>query len=203
MSVDDRFRDVDWELILYKLTLRARQLFATARAKGYGNALARAGIDAGDLARSVIAEALKNERVKYKATKGASLSTFLSLVLERDFKDLLRKGKRLHRRLDTLGSQADRDGEGPSERGLVYDIQDDGKAAKIIELRAAALQAADGQRDLEDYVTAAFDFAAVTRADQAACLEVTPSQVTNLRKKFLRLLSPTSANQPKKPGGEI
>jgi len=203
MAVDDRFRDVDWELVLYKLTLRARQLFAAARAKGYGNALARTGVDAGDLARSVIAEALKNERVKYKPSKGASLSTFLSLVLERDFKDLLRKGSRLHQRLDTLGSSAGREDDGPREQGIVYDLPDGGEGAKIVELRAAALQAVNGQRDLEDYVTAAFDFAAVTRADQASCLEVPPSEVTNRRKKFLRLLSPASTNGPKNSGGEV
>ncbi len=199
MSVDDRFRDVDWEVILYKLTVRARQLFVSAQARGCGNALARACVDPDDLARSVIAEALKYERVKYKPSKGASLSTFLCKVLERDFIDLLRKGIRLDRSLETL---ADRDPELPREPGVVYDVNDDGKSAKMVELRAIALQAVDGQKQLEDYVTAVFDCGAVTRADQAACLEVSPSEVTNRRKKFMRLLTPASTNHPKKPGGE-
>jgi meso-butanediol dehydrogenase / (S,S)-butanediol dehydrogenase / diacetyl reductase len=34
MSVDERFSDVDWEELLYKLTARARQLFAAAKARG-------------------------------------------------------------------------------------------------------------------------------------------------------------------------
>ncbi|HYW38279.1 MAG TPA: hypothetical protein VE957_09215 [Terriglobales bacterium] len=199
MSVDDRFRDVDWEVILYKLTVRARQLFVSARARGCGNALARACVDPDDLARSVIAEALKYERVKYKPDKGASLSTFLCNVLERDFIDLLRKGIRLDRSLETL---ADRHPELSREPGVVYDVNDDGKSAEMVELRAIALQAVDGQKQLEDYVTAVFDCGAATRDDQAKCLDVSPSEVTNLRKKFIRLLNPTSTNHPKKTGGE-
>jgi hypothetical protein len=35
MSVDERFSDVDWEELLYKLTARARQPFAAAKARGY------------------------------------------------------------------------------------------------------------------------------------------------------------------------
>jgi len=202
MSVDDRFRDVAWEVILYKLTVRARQLFAAARAKGYGNALARTCVDPDDLARSVIAEALENERVKYKPGKGASLSTFLCLVLERDFKDLLRKGFRLNSRLDSIDTLAERDSDGAHETGLVYDVPDDGKGARIVELRAAALRAANGQRQLEDYITAAFDCGAVTRADQAICLEISPNDVTNLRKKFMRLLSPDPSDDTEMPGGD-
>ena len=201
MSADDRFRDVDWKEILYKLTARARHLFATARTKGYGNALARVCSDADDLARSVVLDALEYERVKYKPGKGASLSTFLCRVLEDDFKDLLRKGKRLSRRLSTLDPGSDRELELPPERGVVYDLNDDGRGAKAIELRAAALHAANGDRELEDYVTAAFDCGAVTRADQAACLSVQPSDITNRRKKFLRLLTPDPTNHPNKPGG--
>jgi len=199
MSVDDRFRDVDWEVVLYKLTVRARQLFLTAQAKGYRNALARACTDPDDLARSVIAEALKNDRVKYKPGKGASLSTFLCKVLERDFIDLLRKGIRLDRRLDAI---EDLKPESPRELGVVYDVNDGGKSAKRLELRAIALRAAVGQKDLEDYVTAAFDCGAVTRNDAATCLEVSPSEVTNLRKKLMRHLGLTSTNDSNETGGE-
>jgi len=199
MSVDDRFRDVDWEVVLYKLTVRARQLFLTAQAKGYRNALARACTDPDDLARSVIAEALKNDRVKYKPGKGASLSTFLCKVLERDFIDLLRKGIRLDRRLDAI---EDLKPESPRELGVVYDVNDGGKSAKRLELRAIALRAAVGQKDLEDYVTAAFDCGAVTRSDAATCLEVSPSEVTNLRKKLMRHLGLTSTNDSNETGGE-
>jgi DNA-directed RNA polymerase specialized sigma24 family protein len=199
MSVDDRFRDVDWEVILYKLTVRARQLFWAAQAKGYRNALARACTDPDDLARSVIAEVLQNERVKYKPGKGASLSTFLCKVLERDFIDLLRKGIRLDRRLDAI---EDLKPESPREPGIVYDVNDGGKSARRVELRAIALQAAGSQKDLEDYVTAAFDCNAVTRADQAICLGVSPSEVTNLRKKFMRQLALTSTNDSREIEGE-
>ncbi|SRR6266568_590014 len=201
MSADDRFRDVDWEEILYKLTVRARHLFATAQTKGYGNALARACCDPDDLARSVVLDALQYEKVKYKPGKGASLSTFLCRVLEDDFKDLLRKGKRLNRRLSTLDSGSDREPELPPERGVVYDLSDDSRGARAIELRAVALHVANGDKELEDYVTAAFDCGAVTRADQAACLKVEPSDITNRRKKFLRLLTPDPTNHPKKLGG--
>lgn len=201
MSADDRFRDVDWEEILYKLTARARHLFASAYAKGYGNALARTCCDPDDLARSVVLDALQYEKVKYKPGKGASLSTFLCKVLEDDFKDLLRKGKRLNRRLSTIDSGSERESELPSERGVVYDLDDDGRGATAIELRAAALHAADGDKELEDYVTAAFDCGAVTRADQATCLMIQPSDITNRRKKFLRLLTPDPTNHPKKLGG--
>ena len=102
--------------------------------------------------------------MKYKPGKGASLSTFLCKVLEDDFKDLLRKGKRLNRRLSTIDSGSERESELPSERGVAYDLDDDGRGATAIELRAAALHAADGDKELEDYVTAAFDCGAVTRA---------------------------------------
>lgn len=198
--MDDRFRDVDWELILYKLTVRARQLFLTAQARGYGNALARACTDPEDLARSVIAEALKNERVKYKSGKGASLSTFLCKVLERDFIDLLRKGFRLDRSLDAIEHlKPESPRRGP---GLVYDVSDDGESAKRAELRAIALRATGGQKDLEDYVTAAFDCGAVTRADAATCLGVSPSEVTNLRKKLMRHLRLTSTTDSNETGGE-
>ena len=200
MSIDDRFRDVDWEELLYKLTARARQLFAAARARGYGNALARGCADPDDLARSVILDALQYKTVRYKASKGASLSTFLCIVLEADFKDLLRKGGRLNRRLETLDSNVETDS--PQERGVVFDVSDDGNGAKAIDLRAAALHAAGGVPELRDYVTAAFDCGAVTRADQALCLEVPPSEITNRRKKFLRLLTPSPIDNQNKPGGE-
>jgi DNA-directed RNA polymerase specialized sigma24 family protein len=201
MSADDRFRDVNWEEILYKLTARARHLFASARAKGYGNALARVCADPDDLADSVFLAALQYEKVKYKPGKGASLSTFLCKVLEDDFKDLLRKGRRLNRRLSTLDARAGRDPELPPEPGVVYDVNDGGHGAKVIDLRAAALHAADGDGELEDYVTAAFDCGAVTRADQASCLNVQPSNITNRRKKFLRLFDPDPTDNQKKLGG--
>ena len=202
MSADDRFRGVDWKDVLHRLTLHSRHLFATARAKGYGNAIARACADPDDLARAVIADALQNEKVKYKPSKGASLITFLCRVLEDDFKDLLRKGMRLNRRLATLEAASDRDPELPAEPGVVYELGDDGQGGKVIELRASALHAAKGNRDLEDYVTAAFDCGASKRADQAELLGVTPSAITNRRKKFLRLLTPDAQSASGDSGGE-
>jgi DNA-directed RNA polymerase specialized sigma24 family protein len=201
MSVDDRFRDVVWEEVLFKLTVRARQLFAAAKAKGYGNALARVFTDPDDLAGSVFLAALEYNTVKYKPAKGASLSTFLCRVLEDDFKDLLRKGKRLDKRLQTLDPTAVQDPELESDHGLVRGLDDDGEGARLIELRAAALHAANGDRALTDYVTAAFDCGAATRSDQAACLDVQPSDITNRRKRLLKLLSPDPTSRSKTPGG--
>ncbi len=132
MSADDRFRGVDWKDVLHRLTLHSRHLFATARAKGYGNAIARACADPDDLARAVIADALQNEKVKYKPSKGASLITFLCRVLEDDFKDLLRKGMRLNRRLATLEAASDRDPELPAEPGVVYELGDDGQGVRSL-----------------------------------------------------------------------
>lgn len=202
MSADDRFRDVDWEVLLYRLTVRARQLFAAAKAKGYGNALARTSVGPDDLAASVLEAALRNEEVKFKPSKGASLTTFLCRVLEADFKDLLRKGVRLNRRLVTLDESAVLDPECTPERGVLHDLDDGGQEASRIQLRAAALLHANGDRELEDYVSAAFDFGAVTRADQASLLQVEPSVVTNRRKKFLRLLASTAPAPPTNNGGE-
>lgn len=201
MSVDDRFRDVVWEEVLFKLTVRALQLFAAAKAKGYGNALARVCTDPDDLARSVVLAALQYDKVKYKPGKGASVSTFLCKVLEDDFKDLLRKGKRLDRRLETLDPMAVRDTELEPDHGLVRGDDDEGEGARLIELRAAALHAANGDGALTDYVTAAFDGGAATRADQAACLDVRPSDITNRRKRLLKLLSPDPTSRTKTPGG--
>ena len=189
MSADDRFRGIDWKDVLHRLTLHSRHLFASARAKGYGNALARACVDPDDLARTVLAAVLQNETVKYKPGKGASLTTFLSRVLEDDFKDLLRKGMRLNRRLATLDVTAVRDAELPSEPGVVYELGDDGQSGKVIHLRAAALHAANGNKELEEYLTAAFDCGASKRADQAELLGVPPSIITNRRKRFLKLLN--------------
>lgn len=200
MSVDERFRDVDWEEVLYKLAARARQLFAAAKARGYGNALARVCADPDDLAYSVILAALEYDKVRYKSGKGASLSTFLCLVLEADFKDLLRKGSRLNKRLETLDPTVEPDS--PEESGVVSDLSDHGDGARAVDLRAAALHAVSGDAELQDYVTAAFDCGAVTRADQALCLGVPPSEITNRRKKFLRLLTPGSTNNETGSGGE-
>ena len=203
MSTDDRFRNVDWEDVLNRLTLRARQLFAAARAKGFGNALARAAVEPDELARSVFVAALEYERVKYKPNKGASLVTFLSRVLEDDFKDLLKKGVRLDNRLVTLDLTAERRPDVPAEPRVVPDVGDGGQTRVIIELRSAALHAARGKPDLEDYVTAAFDCGAATRADQATLLGVSAREITNRRKKMLRLLSPTVGDTPGgNPGGE-
>jgi DNA-directed RNA polymerase specialized sigma24 family protein len=188
MSTDDRFRGVDWELVLAKLTLRARQLFASAKAKGYGNALARSCTDPDDLARTVIAAVLENESVKFKPSKGASLTTFLSQVLERRFIGLLRQGGRHNSRLKTLDGTSKPDSEFSTEPGVIRDIGDGGQVGKVIHLRAAALHAVNGDKKLEEYVTAAFDCGASKRADQAELLQVAPSEITNLRKKFHRLL---------------
>ena len=87
---------------------------------------------------------MQNETVKYKPGKGASLTTFLCRVLDDDFKDLLRKGMRLNRRLVTLEVTADRDAEMPSEPGVVYDLGDDGQGGKVIQL--AGRRTARGQR---------------------------------------------------------
>jgi DNA-directed RNA polymerase specialized sigma24 family protein len=200
MSVDERFRDVDWEEVLYKLVLRARQLFAAARARGWGNALARVAVDPDDLAYAVVLSALQYDTVKYKSSKGASLTTFLCLVLERDFKDLLRKGFRLARCVEALDPQVERDA--PEALGVLSDVSDDGDGATAITLRAAALHAAKNDQELQDYLTAAFDCGAVTRADQALSLEVPPSEITNRRKKFLRLFTPDPTDKNDSPGGE-
>lgn len=189
MSADDLFRNVDWEDVLYKLTVRARHLFAAARLKGYGNALARTCVEADDLARSVALAALQGDKVKYKSEKGASLTTFLVRVLEDDFKDLLRKGMRLARRLEPLDVRS-QDQDLSPKRGVERDLGDEAQGAKLIYLRAAALQAAKGDKELEEYITAAFDDAAHTRADQATFLKVRPSDITNRRKKLMRLLTP-------------
>jgi DNA-directed RNA polymerase specialized sigma24 family protein len=202
MSVDDRFRGVDWDDLLYRLTLRARQLFAGAWAKGYGNALARTCVDPGDLAQTVLAAAIQYETVKYKPSKGATLLTFLYRVLEDDFKDLLRKGVRLNRRLTTLDTTAEQDPELPAHQEIISDVNDDGRDGKLIHLRAAALHAAKGSAELNDYVTAAFDCGATTRADQAEMLKVAPSEITNLRKKFLRLMTPGAQEARKESVGE-
>jgi hypothetical protein len=199
MSVDDRFRDVDWEDLLHRLALRARHLFAAARAKGWGNALARVAVDPDDLACSVILCALQYESVKYKPGQGASLTTFLCLVLERDFQDLLRKGFRLARCVETLDPHVAPDA--PESVGVLPDVSDQGDGAAAIDLRGAALHAAKDDRELQDYLTAAFDCGAVTRADQAFSLEVPPSEITNRRKKFLRLFTPNSTDNNDAPGG--
>lgn len=159
-------------------------------------------MDPDDLARTVILDVLQNEKVKYKPSKGASLITFLRRVLEDDFKDLLRKGLRLNRRLATLEAAADRDPELLAEPGVVYDLGDDGQGGKVIQLRAAALHVAKGNRELEDYVTAAFDCGASKRADQAELLGVPPRTITNRRKKFLRLLTPDTQGASGDSGGE-
>ena len=188
MSIDDRFRDVDWDELARKLALRARHLFATAKARGLGNALARVGADPDDLANSVILEALRYDKVKYKPSKGASLSTFLTHVLEADFLDLLRKGRRLTKRLERIAPAEHTDAD--EERVEASDCSDRGHGAEAMDLRAAAMHAAKDDPELLDYVTAAFDCGAVTRADQALFLKVPPSEITNLRKRFLRLFPP-------------
>ena len=202
MSSDDRFRGVDWELVLYRLTLRARQLFGAARAKGYGNALARTCVDPDDLARSVIEAVLENKAVKFKPTKGASLTTFLCHVLESDFKDLLRKGMRLGLRLSTLDANSEFDEESAHDPGVVRDVGDGCESASIVQLRAVALHAANGNKDLEDYLTAVFDCGASKRSDQAELLGVPPSEITNRRKQILRLLGPDVENTERVPGCE-
>jgi DNA-directed RNA polymerase specialized sigma24 family protein len=203
MSADDQFRNVDWEDVLKRLTLRARQLFAAARAKGFGNALARACVEPDGLARDVYIAALQYQRVKYKPEKGASLVTFLLQVLERDFIDLVRKGMRLDKRLVAVDTTEDRDLDLPRHPGVVTDVADHGDAGRIMELRAAALHAAKGKPDLEDYITAAFDCGASKRSDQATLLGVSVKEITNRRKKMLRLLSPVASETPGgEPGGE-
>lgn len=194
MSSDDRFRGVDWEIVLYRVTLRARQLFASARAKGYGNALARTCTDPDDLSRSVIFAVLENNTVKFKPSKGANLTTFLCHVLEDDFKDLLRKGMRLNLRLTTLDPRSEWDEEWGAEAGVIRDMGDKSADANIIQLRAAALHAANGNKELEDYLTAVFDFGASKRSDQAELLGVPASEITNRRKQMLRLFRPDVEN---------
>jgi DNA-directed RNA polymerase specialized sigma24 family protein len=190
MSNDDRFRGVDWEAVLYRVTLRARQLFAAARAKGYGNALARTSTDPDDLALSVIVSVLENQSVKFKPSKGANLTTFLCHVLEDDFKDLIRKGMRLDVRLRTLDPSSEWDEESGAEPGVIRDIGDESAEANIVELRAAALHAVNGNKPLEDYLIAVFDCGASKRADQAELLGVPASEITNRRKQMLRLFRP-------------
>ena len=156
------------------------------------------------LARDVYIAALEYQRVKYKPEKRASLVTFLLQVLERDFKDLVRKGMRLDKRLVAVNATEDRDPDLPGHPGgVVTDVDDHGDAGRIMELRAAALHAAKGKPDLEDYVTAAFDCGAFKRSDQAMLLGVSVKEVTNRRKKMLRLLSPIASETPGgEPGGE-
>jgi len=201
MSADDRFKDADLNDVLGRLTVRARQLFATARAKGYANALARAGVDPDGLARSVIVAVLEDKTVKYRPSRGANLITFLSHVLENDFVDLIRKGTRLEQRLVTLDSTATSHTEESPEPTVVTDLPDGNAGARRIELRAIAMHAAKGHPELEDYVTAAFDCGAVTRRDQAELLGVSPAEITNRRKQLLKLLNRDAGQAARKVGG--
>src|SRR5207245_967092 len=107
-----RFKGIDWQDVLYRLTLRARQLFVLARLKGYSAALALTGVTPEDLAQTVILEVLRDETVKFRP-RGASAVTFLSRVLENDFKDLLRKGSHRKKVLRALDPAPDGDTDDP------------------------------------------------------------------------------------------
>lgn len=188
MSKDDRFKGIDWQDVLYRLTLRSRQLFALARAKGYSAALAHTGVTPDDLAQNVILEALRNETVKFRPG-GASAVTFLRHVLENDFKDLLRKG--FHRLAVTqvIDPAADPESDEPKYAGVIPGVGDSFVGARHVELRAALMDLVKGDRELEDYVVAIMDCGARKREDQAELLEVSPAEITNRRKRLLRLLT--------------
>ena len=188
MSKDDRFKGIDWQDVLYRLTLRARQLFALARLKCYSGALALTGLTPDDLAQTVILEALRDETVKFRPG-GASAVTFLCRVLENDFKDLLRKGFHRKKVLRALDPAADGETDDPQYAGALSDVSDSDAGARRVELRAVLMDLVKGNPELEDYVVAIVDCGAKKPADQAALLEVSGAEITNRRKRLMRLVA--------------
>lgn len=186
MSKDDRFKGIDWEDVLYRLTLRARQLFALARARGYSAALAHTGVTPDDLAQQVILEALKDEKVKFRPGR-ASAITFLRHVLENDFKDLLRKGRHRLSVMEVIDTAADPEKEDPRYAGVLPDVGDCDRGARRVELRAVLLDLVKGDTELEAYIVAVVDCGAKKPADQAELLRVPTAEITNLRKRLMRL----------------
>lgn len=192
MSKDDRFKGIDWQDVLYRLTLRARHLFKMARLKGHSLALEAAGVTPDDLAQGVILDALEDERVKFRPGR-ASAVTFLSRVLENDFKDLLRKGFRLLRKTQVLDAAAEDGADDPRYAGVVSDVSDCDAGATRVQLRAILLDLVKGDPELEDYVVAIVDFQARKPADQAELLRVPVTEITNRRKRLTRLVATKTA----------
>jgi len=186
MSKDDRFKDIEWQDVLYRLTLRARQLFALARARGYSTALAHTGATPEDLAQQVILDALKDEKVKFRPGR-ASAVTFLRRVLDNDFKDLLRKGRHRLSVMEVVDPTADPEKEDLRYAGVVPDVGDCNRGARRVELRAVLMDLVKGDLELEDYMVAVVDCGAKKPADQAELLGVSTAEITNRRKRLMRL----------------
>jgi DNA-directed RNA polymerase specialized sigma24 family protein len=188
MSKDDRFAGIDWQDVLYRLTVRARQLFAVARLKGRAAALSSTGVIADDLAQTVLLEALRGEKVKFRPG-GASVVTFLSHVLENDFKDLLRKGTHRLKVTQVLDPAAEKEKDNPQHAQIVSDVGDCEAGAKRVEIRAVLLDLVKGDSELEEYVIAVVDCGAKKPSDQATLLSVSSAEITNRRKRLLRLVA--------------
>jgi DNA-directed RNA polymerase specialized sigma24 family protein len=186
MSKDDRFKGIDWQDVLYRLTLRARQLFSLACASGYSAALAHTGVTPDDLAQQVILEALKDEKVKFRPGR-ASAITFLRHVLDNDFKDLLRKGRHRLSVMVVVDAAADPEKQDPRYAGVLPDVGDSDRCARRVELRAVLMDLVKGDAELEDYIVAVVDCGAKKPADQAELLGVSVAEITNRRKRLMRL----------------
>jgi len=105
-------------------------------------------------------------------------------------------------RLKTLDPTSPLDPDLPAEPDVARACGAAGLNGKLIHLRAVAFHVAQGDKELENYLTAAFDCNALKRADQAEWLQVPVSEITNRRKKMLRLLKPAVGNTDGDSGSE-
>lgn len=103
------------------------------------------------------------------------------------FKDLLRKGRHRLSVTVVVDAAADPEKEDARYAGVLPDVSDCDRGAQHVELRAVLLDLVKGDPELEEYIVAVVDCGAKKPADQAKLLKVSTAEITNRRKRLMRL----------------
>ena len=169
-----------WESLIKRLTAVAFGWFYDRRCSDDESVLPGTGVSARDLAFNAILEFLKNEG-QYNLKSDEDRFRVIYTIMKRDFIDLVRKG-RAHDR--TLILDAAVDANGRSEFENLPDTRDDFASAEAASVARSLYPLTDGDPQLKNLIDAVAMFNCCDRDEQADLLGVTPTEVTNMKKRL-------------------
>ncbi len=170
----------DWESLLKRLTAVAFGWFADRGCTDDESVLPGTGVSAKDLVYSATLEFLKKEG-QYRVKSDEDRFRVIYTIMWRDFVDLVRKGREHYR---TVILDAALDADGGSQFENLPDSKDSFASAEAASVARSLYPLTDGEQGLKDLIDAVAILDRREREDQAYLLDVTPEEITNMKKKL-------------------
>jgi hypothetical protein len=194
---DPDFPEIQWGLLLKRLTSCAAKWFLQEGCSGDESVLPATGKSAKDLAFDAVTEFIKGGIAwTPNSDRDADFDLYLVLrkVMRHDFLDLVKEGRPYKRTdvIDPSSSENEASGERVNAR-VLKDLSSDtdnqfySLNAALVARRIQPL--VQGDQQLVDYVRAVLESGCLKREDIASFLKISAQDVTNLQRRLRKRLA--------------